>query len=204
MASIIWLSWQLPQNKVLLGMMSHNFFHPCPCSHTTKNALNKKGNQCTIANLRKLFWDFFESRSEKKKRCKKLWECNTPPIVSNDQDKNTTVLCLLSTLQLHLIGPVNKMYSTLEAIWPPSVDWLWACSVKKEGGIMVGVLLATIAGSFYKNLTSENHSILLHPGERLWVHWSLSVKFFHRAMKQNCIHNFNGRYLLYLLETAWS
>lgn len=46
-------------------MMSHNFFHLCPCSHTTKNAL-KKGNQCTIANLRKLLWDFFESRSEKK------------------------------------------------------------------------------------------------------------------------------------------
>ena len=148
-----------------------------------------------------LFWI---SKWKKKKDAKNYGNVIRPPIVSNDQDKNTTVLCLLSTLQLHLIGPVNKMYSTLEAIWPPSVDWLGACSVKKEGGIMVGVLLATIAGSFYKNLTSENHSILLHPGERLWVHWSLSVKFFHRAMKQNCIHNFNGRYLLYLLETAWS
>ena len=49
----------------LLGMMSHSSCYPCAWCNTRKDALNKRGNQRTIVNLMKLFWDFFESRSEK-------------------------------------------------------------------------------------------------------------------------------------------
>ena len=52
--------------NVLLGMMSHSSCHPCAWCDTTKDNFHKKGEQRTISNLMKLFWNFFESRSEKK------------------------------------------------------------------------------------------------------------------------------------------
>ena len=117
---------------VLLGMMSHSSCHPCALCDTTKDALNKRGSQRTIANIMKLFWDFFESRSEKKD-AKHFGNVIHLSIVCHDQDDDTPVICLLPPQELHLlIGPVNKMYNALEAIWPQSVDWLKACTVKKE------------------------------------------------------------------------
>ena len=54
----------------LLGMMSHSSCYPCARCDTRKDAVNKRGNQRTIVNLMKLFWDFFESRSEKQNAIK--------------------------------------------------------------------------------------------------------------------------------------
>ena len=54
----------------LLGMMSHSSCYPCARRDTRKDVFNKRGNQRTIVNLMKLFWDFFESRSEKQNAIK--------------------------------------------------------------------------------------------------------------------------------------
>ena len=62
--------------------------------------------------------------------------------MSNDDSNDTPVICLLPPPELHrFIGPVNKMYTELEAVWPESEDLLKACNVKKEeyhGGSFAG------------------------------------------------------------------
>ena len=52
--------------NILLGMMNHSSCHPCAWCDITKDLLHKKGNQRTISSLMNLFWEFFDSRSEKK------------------------------------------------------------------------------------------------------------------------------------------
>ena len=127
--------------NILLGMMSHSSCHPCAWCDITKDSLHKKGNQPTISSLMKLFWEFFESRSEKKD-AQKFGNVIHPPILCQDDTNDTPVICLLPPPELHLlIGPANKMYSELEAIWPDSEEWLKACNVKKEeyhGGSFAG------------------------------------------------------------------
>ena len=69
--------------NILLGMMSHSSCHPCAWCDTTRDNLHKKGEQRTISNLMKLFWNFFESRSEKKD-AKSFGKVIHPPILCDD------------------------------------------------------------------------------------------------------------------------
>ena len=102
--------------NILPGMMSHSFSHPCSWCDITKENLNKKGASRTISNLMKLFWDFFDSRSEKKD-AKNFGNVIHPPILSNDDSNESLVITLLPPPELHLlIGPVNKMYSEMEKV----------------------------------------------------------------------------------------
>ena len=116
--------------NVLLGMMSHSPCYPCAWCDTTKDNLHKKGKKGTISNLMKLFWNFFESRSEKKE-AKNFGNVIYSPILCDDESKYTPIIFLLPPPELRLlIGPVNKMYNALETIWPDSEEWLKSCNVR--------------------------------------------------------------------------
>ena len=127
--------------NVLLGMMSHSSCHPCCWCEITKEALHKKGKQRTIESLMNLFFDFFDSKSDKKD-AKKFGNVIHPPMISDDISDKTPVIAVIPPPELHLlIGPVNKMYSELEAFWPACEEWLDLCNVKKEdyhGGTFAG------------------------------------------------------------------
>ena len=126
--------------NVLLGMMSHSSCHPCCWCEITKEALHKKGKQRTIESLMNLFFDFFDSKSDKD--AKKFGNVIHPPMISDDISDKTPVIAVIPPPELHLlIGPVNKMYSELEAFWPACEEWLDLCNVKKEdyhGGTFAG------------------------------------------------------------------
>ena len=51
---------------IILGMMSHSSCHPCAWCDVAKENLCKKSKQRTIFNLMDLFWNWFESRRDKK------------------------------------------------------------------------------------------------------------------------------------------
>ena len=88
-----------------------------------------------------LFWDFSESRN-KKSEAKKFGNINHPTIICDNIDDTTPVISLFPPPELHLlIGPVNKLYTALESVWPESENWLKSCNVKKEeyhGGSFAG------------------------------------------------------------------
>ena len=70
----------------------------------------------------KLFWNFYESQSEKKDP-KIFGYIIHPSILCDEEDNNTPVICLLPPPESHLlIGPVNKMYNALETIWSDSEE----------------------------------------------------------------------------------
>ena len=127
--------------NVLLGLMSHSSCHPCAWCDSDKDSLHKKGKQRTIASLMNLFWDFFDSRKQKKD-AKQFGNVIHPPIICDDIENDTPVICIIPPPELHLlIGPVNKLYESLESKWPDSEKWLNACNVKKEeyhGGKFAG------------------------------------------------------------------
>ena len=127
--------------NILLGMMNHSSCHPCAWCDITKENLHKKGVARTISSLMNLFWDFFDSKKENKD-AKMFGNIIHPPMLSDDISNNTPVLTLLPPPELHLmIGPVNKMYTEMEKVWPESEQWLDSCNVKKEeyhGGTFAG------------------------------------------------------------------
>ena len=105
-------------------MMSHSSCHRCAWCDITKGALHTKGNQRTISSLMNLFWDFFEPRN-KKSEAKKFGDVIHPPIICDSIDDTTPVISLIPLPELHLlIGPVNKLYTALESVWPESENWL--------------------------------------------------------------------------------
>ena len=78
------------------------------------------------------FWNWFESRSDRKE-AKNFGNVIRPLILSDDDTNTTPVISILPPPELHLLmGPVNKMYTELENVWPESELWLIACNVKKE------------------------------------------------------------------------
>ena len=118
--------------NVLLGLMSHSSCHPCAWCDFDKDNLHKVGKQRTIASLMKLFWDFFDSQKDKKD-AKNFGNVIHPPIICDDIENDTPVISLIPPPELHLLmGPVNKLYNSLENQWPESEAWLKACNVKKE------------------------------------------------------------------------
>ena len=64
------------------------------------------------------------------------------PSICDDIENDTPVICIIPPPELHLlIGPVNKLYESLESKWPDSEEWLKVCNVKKEeyhGGKFAG------------------------------------------------------------------
>ena len=88
-----------------------------------------------------LFWDFFESKKEKKD-AKHFGNVIHPPIICDDIENDTPVICIIPPPELHLlIGPVNKLYDSLESEWPESEAWLKVCNIKREeyhGGQFAG------------------------------------------------------------------
>ena len=118
--------------NILLGMMSHSSCHPCSWCEVSKEDLHQKGKQRTISSLLNLFWDFFDSQSDKKE-ANNFGNVIHPLILSDIDSNHTPVISLLTPLELHLLmGPVNTMYTTLEKIWPESEGWLNVCNVKEE------------------------------------------------------------------------
>ena len=65
-----------------------------------------------------------------------------PTMLNDDEEDNTPVILLIPPPELHLMtGPVNTMFSHLEAIWPESEQWPKLCNVKKsdyQGGQFTG------------------------------------------------------------------
>ena len=51
--------------NTLLGMLNPSSCHRYGWYDITKDALQKKGNRCTISSLMNFFWHFFESRNQK-------------------------------------------------------------------------------------------------------------------------------------------
>ena len=127
--------------NVLLGLMSHSSCHPCAWCDTDKDNLHKVGKQRTISGLMNMFWDFFDSRKQKKD-AKNFGNVVHLPIICDDIENHAPVISLIPPPELHLlIGPVNKLYYSLENEWPESEAWLKSCNVKKEeyhGGQFVG------------------------------------------------------------------
>ena len=127
--------------NVLLGLMSHSSCHPCAWCDADKENLHKVGNQRTISSLMKLFWDFFESKKDKKD-AKHFGNVIHPPIICDNIDDDTSVICLIPPPELHLlIGPVNKLYTALDDEWQECELWLKECNVKKveyHGGQFAG------------------------------------------------------------------
>lgn len=118
--------------NILLGLMNHSSCHPCAWCDTDKDNLHKVGNQRTIASLMNMFWDFFESKKDKKD-AKTFGNVIHPPIICDDIEDETPVICLIPPPELHLLmGPVNKLYNEMEEKWPQSELWLKAVNVKKE------------------------------------------------------------------------
>ena len=79
-----------------------------------------------------LFWDFFDSKKDKKE-AKNYGNVIHPPIICDNIEDDTPVICVIPPPELHLLmGTVNKMYTSLEQEWPESEEWLDACNVKKE------------------------------------------------------------------------
>ena len=118
--------------NVLLGLMNHSSCHPCAWCDADKDNLHQVGNQRTISSLMKLFWDFFESKKDKKD-AKHFGNVIHPPIICDNIDDDTPVICLIPPPELHLLlGPVNKLYTELEEEWPECELWLKKCNVKKE------------------------------------------------------------------------
>ena len=67
-----------------------------------------------------LFWNWFQSRRDKKD-AKNYGNVIHPPILSDDDSKNTPVISILPPPELHLLmGPMNKLYKELENVWPES------------------------------------------------------------------------------------
>ena len=96
--------------NILLKMMSHSSCHPCSWCEVSKEDLHQKGKQRTISSLMNLFWDFFDSRSDKKE-AKNFGNVIHPPILSDNDSNHTPVISLLPPPELHLLmGPVNTMY----------------------------------------------------------------------------------------------
>lgn len=122
-------------------MMSHSSSHPCAWCDVSKENLKGKGKFRTISSLMNLFWDFFDSKGNKK-NAKNYGNVIHPPILSDNIEDETPVISVLPPPELHLlIGPVNKIYSEMEKVWPESQLWLKACNVKKEayhGGTFAG------------------------------------------------------------------
>ena len=90
----------------------------------------------------KLFWEYFESHSQKSD-AKKFGNVIHPPLVNDDEDDNTPVIEIIPPPELHLMtGPVNTMLSGMEKVCPEEVDeWLKSCNVKKtdyHGGQLTG------------------------------------------------------------------
>ena len=127
--------------NIILGMMSNSSCHPCAWCDVTKEKLSKKGKSRSISSLMNLFWNWFDSRSDKKD-AKKFGNVIHPPILSDHDSNDTPVITILPPPELHLLmGPVNKMYTELENAWPQSELWLEACNIKKEeyhGGTFAG------------------------------------------------------------------
>ena len=142
------LATDLKLCNILLVMMSHSSCYPCAWCDITKYALHTKGNQQTISSVMNLFWDFFES-SIKISEAKKFGNVIHPPIICDNIDDTTPVISLIPPLELHLlIGPVNKLYTALESVWPESENWLKRVATSRNRSTMVVVLLEMKAENF--------------------------------------------------------
>ena len=76
--------------------------HPCAWCDVAKENLCKKGKQRTISNLMDLFWNWFESRRDKK-GAKNYGNVIHPPILSDEDNNNTPVISILPPPGLHLL-----------------------------------------------------------------------------------------------------
>ena len=100
--------------NILLGMMSHSSCDPCCWCDVEKSDLQKKGTQRNIASLNRLFWDYFEAKTNNRE-AKHYSIVIHLPIVSNNLDYNTPVIEVLPPPELYLlIGPVSTLYDGLE------------------------------------------------------------------------------------------
>ena len=63
----------------------------------------------------KFFWDFFKSGREKKTA--KNFGNTTPLLILTDDNSNDTMaISALPPPEMHLVGPVNKIYGEMENV----------------------------------------------------------------------------------------
>ena len=118
--------------NVLRGVMNRSSCHPCCWCDAKRDALHRKGEQRTIGSLLSLFFDFFESKKDKKE-AKHFGNVIHPPMLSDDVYSNTPVISIIPPRELHLlIGPVNKLFDEMEEVWPEAEVRLKRCNVKRE------------------------------------------------------------------------
>lgn len=89
--------------NILLGLMTHSSTHPCCWCDIKKVDLKRKGKQRTISNLNSLFWDFFESHTDKKD-AKMYGNVLHPPIISDNLEDSTPVIEVIPSSR---VAPIN-------------------------------------------------------------------------------------------------
>ena len=116
--------------NILLGLQNHSCTHPCCWCNIDKNNLDKKGKLRTFSSLIDLFYDFKDANVSKDDAAKYGNVIHLPVIEALDKDR--LVFEIVPPPELHLLlGPTNKMYSSLEHLWPALEAWLQSIHVKK-------------------------------------------------------------------------
>ena len=116
--------------NILLGLQNHSCTHPCCYCDIDKDNLDKKGTQRTFASLVDLFYDYRDANAKKEDAAKYGNVIHVPLIEAIDG--NTPVIEIIPPPELHLLlGPTNKMYSSLEKVWPALEYWLQSVHIKK-------------------------------------------------------------------------
>ena len=80
--------------------MSHSSSHPCTWCDVSKENLKVKGKSRTISSLMNLFWDFFDSKVNKKD-AKNYGNVIHHPILSDNIEDETPVISVLPPPELH-------------------------------------------------------------------------------------------------------
>ena len=92
--------------------------------------LHVRGKQRTFDSLIDLFFNFKDANAKRGDAAKYGNVIHLPLIDTIPRD--TPVIEIIPPPELHLLlGPTNKMYSSLENVWPALEGWLQSIHVKK-------------------------------------------------------------------------
>ena len=117
--------------NILLGLQNHSCSHSCCWCDTDNNNLQFKGEQRTFESLIDLFYKFKDANA-KREDASKYGNVIHLPLVDTIPP-NTPVIQIIPPPELHLLlGPTNKIYSSLENVWPALEGWLQSIHVKKS------------------------------------------------------------------------
>ena len=116
--------------NILLGLQNHSCSHPCCWCDVQKDELHKKGKQRTFGSLIDLFFNYSDANAKRDDAAKYGNVIHLPLIEAQEND--TPVIQIVPPPELHLLlGPTNKLYSSLERVWPALEGWLQSIHIKK-------------------------------------------------------------------------